>query len=165
LESISGRGRQRQFALAKEFGLEDFPTPASGCLLTDPEYSRKLRDLLGHTPHVNFNDLNLLQAGRHFRLSPATKVIVGRDEADNAKVEAYAEGDDWLGEALGTGSPVTMVRGAPTDDDLERAAMITARYCDLRKEPAVEVTFKRGKETRALRVRPADPEMVSSWRV
>ena len=114
LESISGRARHRQFALAKEFGLEDFPTPASGCLLTDPEYSRKLRDLLNHTPHVNFNDLNLLQAGRHFRLSSVTKAIVGRDENDNAKVEAYVEANDWIGEVLGTGSPVTMVRGVPT---------------------------------------------------
>ncbi len=165
LEAICGRGRHRQMELAKEFGLENYPSPASGCLLTDPEYSRKLRDLLQHTPHINFIDLNLLQVGRHFRLTPETKVIVGRSESDNNKLEAYAEPADWLLEVMDTGSPVTIVRGAPTPDDLEKAAAITARYCDLRTEPSVEVTLRQAKDSRTLRLEPGTPEWVESLRV
>ena len=165
LESIAGRGRRRQFELATEFGLEDYPSPASGCLLTDPEYSKKLRDLLQLTPHINFIDLNLLQVGRHFRLTLSTKVIVGRSESDNNKIEAYAEPSDWLLEVMDTGSPVTIVRGSPTEDDLEKAAAITARYCDLRNEPTVEVTLRRAKETRALRLSAGSPEWVESLRI
>ncbi|HUU46587.1 MAG TPA: hypothetical protein VM118_12725 [Acidobacteriota bacterium] len=165
LEAISGRGRQRQFELAREFGLEDFPTPASGCLLTDPEYSRKLRDLLNHTQHPSFTDLNLLRAGRHFRLSPQVRAIVGRNQDENVKIQSYAEPNDWLVEVLGTGSPVTVVRGEPSEQDIERAAAITARYCDLKHEPSVDVTLTRGAEQRVVRLAPAHPEAVNGWRV
>jgi tRNA U34 2-thiouridine synthase MnmA/TrmU len=165
LESISGRSRQRQFELAKEFGLEDFPSPASGCLLTDPGYSRRLRDLLTHNRHVDFTDLNLLQVGRHFRLSPNTKAIVGRNETENAKIRDYTDPHDWQAEVMGTGSPVTVVRGAPTNDDLERAAAITARYCDLKQEKTVEVTLRRGSQSRTVRLTPANPQQSKTWRV
>ncbi|MEW5701175.1 MAG: hypothetical protein AB1792_02975 [Candidatus Zixiibacteriota bacterium] len=165
LEAISGRGRKRQFELARQFGLENFPTPASGCLLTDPEYSKKLRDLLGHQTHVDFTDLNLLQVGRHFRLSVATKIIVGRDQTDNAKIAAYAGPNDWRLEVMGTGSPIVLVRGTPTDDDLENAAAITARYCDRKHDPHIEVTLQRGEETKGLVVPPADEALLSTVRL
>lgn len=165
LESISGRSRHRQMAMAKEFGLEDYPSPASGCLLTDPEYSKKLRDLFQNTPHINFTDLNLLQVGRHFRLTAVTKAIVGRSENDNNKIEAYAEPGDWLLEVMDTGSPVTIVRGAPTEDDLEKAAAITSRYCDLCKDPSVEVSLRRGGESRTIRIKPGSTEWVQSLHI
>jgi tRNA-specific 2-thiouridylase len=165
LEAIGGRGRKRQFELAHQFGLERFPTPAGGCLLTDPEYSRKLRDLLLHSPQINFTDLNLLQTGRHFRLSPDTKVIVGRDQQDNLRIGGHAEAGDWTLEVLGTGSPVTLVRGNPTADDLAAAAAITARYCDRKHDPSVDVTLRRGDEITTMTVSPADESLVASVRL
>jgi len=165
LEAISGRTRKRQFEMAAEFGLEHFPTPASGCLLTDPEYSRKLRDLLAHSPHINFTDLNLLQSGRHFRLSPDTKIVVGRDENDNCKLEAYLEPGDWRVEVLGVGSPVTVVRGTPTAAELEMSAAITARYSDRKSEKSVEVTVIHNGDSKTLRVPPADEALLESVRL
>jgi len=165
LEAISGRGRRRQLELARQFGLEHFPTPASGCLLTDPEYSKKLRDLLQNKPHAGFTDLNLLQTGRHFRLSADTKVIVGRDQNDNARIAGYAEPGDWRLEVPGTGSPITLVRGTPTDDDLAGAAAITARYCDRKHDLVVEVTLQRGDEIRTMAVAPAGESLLASIRL
>ena len=140
LEGISGRSRKRQMELAKEFGLEDYPSPASGCLLTDENYSRRLRDLLAHTEHVTFDDLNLLKFGRHFRLDRSTKVIVGRNEAENDAIEAYRRPQHFLMEALETGSPLTLVIGDTSEDNLRKAAMITARYCSDKEATSVSVT-------------------------
>jgi hypothetical protein len=165
LESIEGRSRHRQIALAKEFGLKNYPAPASGCLLTDPEYSRKLRDLLAHNPQVTFNDLNFLQAGRHFRLSPDVKVMVGRSEQDNAKLAAFAEPRDWVLEVPTIGSPTTVVRGPATEEHIEQAAQITARYSDMKDEAVAEVMIFRGDDIRSIRVKPGTVATVRSWRV
>ena len=46
LLNLTGRGRKRQMALAREFGITRYPTPAGGCLLTDPGYAARLKELL-----------------------------------------------------------------------------------------------------------------------
>lgn len=140
LEGISGRSRHRQIELAKKFGLEDYPNPASGCLLTDEGYSNRLRDLMQHTNRLNFDDLNLLRIGRHFRLDSTAKVIVGRNEEENKQLLHYKKDYHRHLEALETGSPVTLLIGNDSEEYLEKAAMITARYCKAKNDPKVKVT-------------------------
>lgn len=41
LLAISGPSRKPQFALAKEYGITTYPSPAGGCLLTCEEYAKK----------------------------------------------------------------------------------------------------------------------------
>jgi tRNA U34 2-thiouridine synthase MnmA/TrmU len=48
LLDIAGRGRKRQMELAKNFGISDYPAPAGGCLLTDKNYSIRLREIFEH---------------------------------------------------------------------------------------------------------------------
>lgn len=139
LESISGRSRKRQLQMATEFGLEDYPTPASGCLLTDQGYSNRLRDLLAHTEQLSFNDLNLLQVGRHFRLDSVTKVIVGRNEQENNRLLSLKKEHHSVLEAIDVSSPVTLLIGPATQENINKAAMITARYTTARNEPTVRV--------------------------
>ncbi|KAA3636669.1 MAG: DUF814 domain-containing protein [Calditrichaeota bacterium] len=141
LEGISGRGRHRQIELAEKFGLDDYPNPASGCLLTDSNYSNRLRDLLKHSQQLTFEDLNLLRIGRHFRIDANTKIIVGRDEGENNRLMAYKKPHHRHVEAIGIGSPVTLVIGDTSEDNMKKAAMITARYTSAKSEPAVEITF------------------------
>jgi len=154
LEGISGRGRKRQMELAAEYGLEDYPSPASGCLLTDAGYSLRLRDLLAHTDIITFDDLNLLRAGRHFRLDANTKLVVGRDEADNNAILACKKPHHHHLEALGVGSPVTLLVGDASHTNLTLAARITARYSSGKKNPVVEVTIVNGDSDQALTVTP-----------
>jgi len=161
LEGISGRSRKRQMELASEFGLEDYPSPAAGCLLTDPSYSRRLKDLMENSPEIDFNDLNLLRAGRHLRLSPATKIVVGRDEEDNEKIRRYAKPGHFLLEAIGTGSPMGLLVSAEGDKDIELAAAIVARYCDLKDNPEVEITCVNENDGRKFDVKPAEPDRIS----
>lgn len=158
LEGISGRGRKRQLELATEFGLEDYSSPASGCLLTDAAYSVRLRDLLAHTERVTFDDLNLLKAGRHFRLDKETKVIVGRNEQDNQLLLSFKRPHHVQLEALNVGSPITLLVGNATDENIKKAAMITARYTSAKNRPQVELTLTGDGDERKVVVTPAADE-------
>jgi len=78
LYDFNGRTRKPQMALAEEFELTEYPAPAGGCLLTDPNYSYKLKDLFDHTKDPDYRDINFLRLGRHFRFSADCKIVVGR---------------------------------------------------------------------------------------
>ncbi|MCK5125447.1 MAG: hypothetical protein KAR42_04265 [candidate division Zixibacteria bacterium] len=166
LEDINGRSRKRQMAMAVEFGLEDYPTPASGCLLTDEGYSARLRDYFSHTELVDFTELNLLKIGRHFRINDNLKIIVGRDEPENNKIEKYCKKGEWLFEALDTGSPITLLKGELTDEAIKAAASITARYCRKRKDDEVEITFWQDEsDLKKTVVSPAEEDFLASVRL
>ena len=166
LESINGRSRRRQMELAEQFGLEDYPTPAAGCLLTDKGYSARLRDYFSHTELTDFTELNLLRVGRHFRVSNRAKVIVGRNETDNAKIERYRKPGEWLFEAKGTGSPIVMLKGEFTEETAKAAAALTARYCGRREEKEVEITFWQNEnDLKKILVPPADESYLERIRL
>ena len=90
LLSISGRGRKEQIQMAADFGITNYAPPAGGCLLTEPMFTRRLRDLFSHQEDHDINDLDLLKYGRHFRADDQGKMIVGRNNADNEKLRGLA---------------------------------------------------------------------------
>ncbi len=165
LLNIQGRSRKPQMALAKEFGITTYETPAGGCLLTDPIFSRKLKDLLTCLKDdTSLNDIQLLKFGRHFRLSPKTKIIVGRDDEENKKLLELAQGDDTLFKVVNFPGPITILRGEITQEYLDLTARITARYSKAKEEAIVAVEYwgltTLGKKT--LSVSPIkDNELVS----
>ena len=91
LLNISGRGRKEQFALADNLGVKDYPSPAGGCLLTDKVIAARLRDLFAHTVGYNQTDLVLLTIGRHYRLYPDLKIILGRNQEENERLISLAK--------------------------------------------------------------------------
>ena len=141
LLDIEGRSRKRQMALAEEFGLTDYPNPAAGCLLTDQRYSDRLRDLLKYNPDPDFNDLNLLRVGRHFRLSETARLVGGRDERENAMIEQLRQPGDLILEVKEFGSPLGLLRGEADEAVMLTAASVVARYCDGKNEPLLRVTY------------------------
>jgi len=87
LLDFSGRSRKPQIKLARQFGVEQYPSPAGGCLLTDKCYADRLKDLFKHqSDDLTQNDLFLLKFGRHIRLDSDAKVIVGRTKQDNDNI-------------------------------------------------------------------------------
>lgn len=86
LLDLNGRGRSRQLALAKSFGWEDYPSPAGGCLLTDIQFSQRIKDLLAHET-FEASDTLILKNGRHFRLPEGSKLVLGRNQAENDFLE------------------------------------------------------------------------------
>ena len=87
LLDLSGRGRERQIALAAEFGIVGYPSPAGGCKLTEEGFCRKLKDLRDHEGLRNRTLVDLICVGRRFRLPDGTSVILGRDRAENEKLK------------------------------------------------------------------------------
>ena len=154
-------------ALAEEFGLKEYPSPAGGCLLTDPIYSYRLKELLSHNPDPSVKDINLLRLGRHFRLSPECKAIVGRDREENAAIEGLAEKEDYLLRVIGYGSPVTLLTGKVTERDIELGASLCARYSDGKYMPSLKVKVKAlstGTDTYLI-TRPATEEEIKPLRI
>lgn len=86
LLGFNGRGRNAQLALAKELGWEDYPSPAGGCLLTDVQFSVRLRDFVAHDEFAK-DDIEVLKNGRHFRLPDGAKLVIGRNEKENEILE------------------------------------------------------------------------------
>jgi tRNA-specific 2-thiouridylase len=162
---IEGRSRKRQIALAEEFGLKTYPTPAAGCLLTDKRYSDRLRDLLKHSPETDFNDYNLLRVGRLFRLSPEARLVVGRDETENDIIETLMRKGDVRLEAPDFGSPVALLRGTVDDAIIKTAASIVARYCDGKNQPSLRVTYRNSSERGLTEVSPAEEELLETIRI
>lgn len=170
LYGFRGRSRKPQIALAAEFGLRDYPAPAGGCLLTDPIYSYRLKELLDHDPDPTIRDINLLRLGRHFRISENCKVIVGRDENENNSIEAIAGEGDYLLRVIGYGSPTTVMTGSIADSDIENAARLCARYSDAKHLSEVIVRIMR-KDKVGIKViydttvSPADDNLTDALRI
>jgi hypothetical protein len=138
LLDIRGRSRKPQMQLADLFKLKDYPCPAGGCLLTDPQFGFRMKDLLAHGD-ATLNEVHLLKIGRHLRLDPKTKVVVGRDEADNEKLETFAREGDVLLMLRDIPGPLTLIRGEVTDDKTKLAAQLTARYSKAQTQPSAAV--------------------------
>ncbi|UCC80034.1 MAG: hypothetical protein JSW64_01370 [Candidatus Zixiibacteriota bacterium] len=165
LLDIEGRSRKRQMALAEQFGLSEYPNPAAGCLLTDERYSDRLRDLLKYDPDPDFNDLNLLRVGRHFRLSDRVKLVVGRDERENDLIESLRRPDDCIMEVLEFGSPIGLLRGEADETVMKTAASVVARYCDGKNEPLLRVTYVARNGDGALETAPAGEAELEKIRI
>lgn len=86
LLDISGRGRETQLKLAKEFGWEDFQSPGGGCLLTDPRFALKMKEFLNHDS-LHVEDIDILKNGRHLRLPDGAKLVIGRNKEENEFLE------------------------------------------------------------------------------
>jgi tRNA U34 2-thiouridine synthase MnmA/TrmU len=140
LLALRGRSRKPQMALAEKRGLVDYPCPAGGCMLTDPGFARRMRDLVRSRPQFSLDDVNLLKVGRHFRLSPGAKAAVGRNEDENRRLLSLARQGDLLFEVNGCGSPVTLLRGEAGERNIHLTAAITARYSDA-QDDEVEVHY------------------------
>jgi tRNA U34 2-thiouridine synthase MnmA/TrmU len=140
LLGIRGRSRKPQIALAKDYGIADYPCPAGGCRLTDPGFARRMKDLMKYAPDFTLNDVQLLMAGRHFRLSPQSKGAMGRDDEENKKLRALAREEDMLLEAADFPGPLTVLRGRPTAGELLLSAAVTAGYGKAHDQATVKMT-------------------------
>ncbi len=127
LLDISGRSRDRQIALAEEFGITDYPSPAGGCKLTEDAFGRKLKDLKDHEGLKSRMLLDLLVVGRRFRLPGGSSVILGRDGRENAILE---KGDfaALLKPTNGIVGPTAAIPVVAAESDLELAQALVNAY-------------------------------------
>lgn len=141
LLDIYGRSRKAQMELADRWGVKDYPSPAGGCKLTEPNYAKRLRDLLRYNEMPNENELELLKFGRHFRISENAKIISTRthDEAD--EINEFLTENELIFFADDFNGSMIIIYGKPTETDIELAAKITGRYCKGKDEDRINVKY------------------------
>ncbi len=138
LGMIKGRTRRNQLQMAKEYGIENPPNAGGGCLLTEPQFGIKAKDLFAHVETPTINEIDLLKIGRHFRLDEETKFVVGRDNDENQMIKSLALPGDILLEAKDYVGPVSILRGKNAKSHVEFASAVTLRYSDAPKtEPSI----------------------------
>jgi tRNA U34 2-thiouridine synthase MnmA/TrmU len=164
LERIHGRARRDQLALAKHFEIEEFPAPSGGCCyLADPNFARRLRDLVAHRGRdgVEVEDILFLKVGRHFRLGPELKLILGRDEPESRFLEQRSR-ERWTCRVADRHGALGRVEGSPDREGLEAIASLAARYSARRRERSVAVLLRKGDEEITLHVAPAEDRWARS---
>lgn len=165
LFAISGRSRQEQVAIAAQLGITDYPQPAGGCILTDKAYGARLRDAFSHVGKdaMGIDEFVILRFGRQFRLSGSVKLFVGRNERENEMLGTLA-GGRYLLDPTEVMGPLALIEGEPSEDEIQLAAAITARYCDHVGGTPVSLRLSQGEEARVIEAIPLasdDPRLVS----
>ncbi len=144
LLAIQGRGRKSQMELARHYGIADYAPPAGGCLLTDPNFSRRLRDLFDHQPDCRVRDIELLKFGRHFRIKEECKVIVGRNQMDNEAIECLIAENDAVLQMADAPGPITLVPGGGDYQALLTAAALCVLYSGVPPEQVSRIVCREG---------------------
>jgi tRNA-specific 2-thiouridylase len=134
LFAISGRSRKPQIELAARYGIDEVPTPSTGCVLTEDAMANRIKDHLSRGGHLDPWIAESMKFGRHFRITEDAKVILGRNEMENLRLQAlydtacdrdpvpvYLHPHDFLG-------PDALVIGEATLDVLETVGGMMLRY-------------------------------------
>ena len=144
LLNLSGRGRKGQLALAREYGITRYPAPAGGCLLTDPRYAARIKELLRHVREASRTDLDLLAYGRHFRLPGGAKLVVGRTQRDNEAIQALRSPEHFLLQVDHYPGPLVLGWEGVAEENLSAAAGLAAAYSDAPEGVPVTVSARDG---------------------
>jgi tRNA-uridine 2-sulfurtransferase len=143
LLALEGRSRKPQFQLAKDYGLTWYPTPAGGCSLTEPNFCIRLKELIGQEGLRDVRQLRLLKLGRHSRIAPKVKLIVGRDKSDNEAIVKEALPGDVLYTITDVPGPAGLLTGASVDAYVHQCASICAAYSDAAAGTVIRVNVRR----------------------
>ncbi|UFS62634.1 7-cyano-7-deazaguanine synthase [Sulfurimonas sp. HSL-3221] len=145
LEGILGRSRERQMELAEQFGLEDYESPGGGCLLTDANFAIKIRDYIKFDEQFDVPDIPVLKWGRHFRLPEGAKMVIGRDQEENAKLQEIDNAKFMHIQTVGIPGPHVLLSKDASESDRAFAARSILTYC--KTSPEEEYTLDVNGET------------------
>jgi tRNA-uridine 2-sulfurtransferase len=162
LLSIQGRGRKDQIKLAAEFGIKDYAPPAGGCLLTDPMFTRRLRDLFAHQEDHDIHDLDLLRYGRHFRTNDQGKIIVGRNNSDNEKLRELSTDNDLVLFMADFPGPLVVIPQGNVAL-LPLAASFCVRYSDAPADLEAKVICLHKNSSKTIKAKAAAKEDCEQW--
>ncbi|NFN95675.1 DUF814 domain-containing protein [Clostridium botulinum] len=143
LLKISGRSRAIQMELAEKWGIKDYPSPAGGCKLTEPNYSIRLRELVNRKSDITQREIDLLKYGRHFITPNNVKIIVSRtaDEGEAFKKLLIKEDLVFLTSKFNGAMVIIPAGNNPTEEDLTLACRFAVRYSKGKDEESVEVKY------------------------
>lgn len=140
LLDINGRSRQRQLDMAKEIGLKDFESPGGGCLLTEIQFSNRLKDFVDNDK-LEIDDINTLKAGRHLRLPDGAKLIIGRDKDDNEKLKNTKSDKYYSARIVDAVGPYCLFQKEASFKDKQLAARFIITYGKTQQNKQYKVKF------------------------
>jgi tRNA U34 2-thiouridine synthase MnmA/TrmU len=150
---ISGRARSAQVELAREFGIQEYPQPAGGCILTDSHYALKMRDAFQYGV-TSEKEYIALQCGRLYRMSPNTKALLGRNARECEMLQALCESDDFLFQLAGNRmGPLLLYKGPADQNAIYRAAQIVKHFSKFKSEECTDIEYWKKKSRAKERVR------------
>jgi tRNA U34 2-thiouridine synthase MnmA/TrmU len=127
LGGISGRSRQPQLELAKQFGINDIPQPAGGCILTETDYGQRLKKLIQASQDFDGSDAQIL---RHCRPIWEGKLLfaVARHQADCAALKGLTKPGDLIFEPQNFPGPIVLARNFGATAGQEEIEPIGKKY-------------------------------------
>ena len=130
LLDIQGRSRKRQMALIEEYGIVEYPSPGGGCMLTEPNYSYRLKTLENDGfLEDNYSFLfHLAKYGRFFKMEAGKYLFVGREHDDNLKISEYKDFGSLYIVGAGTPGPAVLGYGDLTEDEILFGKELFSRY-------------------------------------
>lgn len=138
LLDIHGRGREVQLQLAIDFGWENFQSPGGGCLLTDANFTKKMREFLTHDS-LHVEDIDILKNGRHLRLPDGAKLVIGRDQAENTLLEKAINNKFIKIKADEIPGPFSLLTSDASDADKKLSARIVLTFAKTQAEQIYDV--------------------------
>lgn len=163
LLGLSGRSRKPQMELARLYGVEEYPSPAGGCLLTEKGFCRKLADLKAREGLGDERLVRILLCGRHFRLPGGAKCAVGRDARENAELKRLAREGDLVLHTVDVPGPTALIAGGAGEPDVALAAGICAAYGDHGARREVRVRVLAGEAASERLAAPLAKETFMPW--
>lgn len=178
LYDFSGRGRRQQMELAAQFGITEYPSPAGGCMLTDPNLGKRIEQYYQGTfamknSELQPGDIRLLLVGRQFRLPGGYWFVLGRNQRENERITALAEKGDWVVKMITRAGPTGLLRradrllegAAEKDVVCLQAAGLVVRYGKRQQgqlDPA-EVRIDNGDEQQTVTAEPLEDSVFAGW--
>ncbi len=167
LYGFNGRNRKPQMKLAEELGITDYPSPAGGCVLTEEDFSIKLRDAFDHGEDTD-PDIRNLKLGRHFRLKDGAKIVNGRTREENEYFFGMINDNTTVLTVKGYSSTYCFLFGEATEENRDIAGAITARYSKAKHLDRAEIKWWKGRDEanpEVFEAAPASDELLNRYRV
>ncbi|MCS5420386.1 MULTISPECIES: 7-cyano-7-deazaguanine synthase [Psychrilyobacter] len=143
LMDVNGRSRKVQLELVEKWGIVEYPTPGGGCMLTEPNYSKRLRTLEedGFLSDEYSHLFHLTKRGRFFRLDSGKYLFVGREKDDNFKLSEYKGYGTLYIAGAGTPGPAIVGYGDLNEDQIALAQNLFSRYSQAKGKKKIQVVM------------------------
>jgi len=165
LLDMKGRNRKAQMELAQKWGILEYPSPAGGCKLTEPNYSRRLKEIIEHKEDTSKKDLETLKIGRHFRVTKDAKIISTRTQEEGEALELLLTKEDLMFLPSDYNGSTVVIIGRATNEDIEFAAKISGRYSKGKDEKIISIKYGNyvGPLNKSIAITPATQEEINKY--
>jgi len=109
LFAISGRSRKPQMEIARNLSIKYFPQPGGGCILTETDFGRRLREMMMRHPDFGGADASLLRYGRPV-WEESLLFIVARDKVECAALRDMSKAGDVVFLPVNFPGPTVLAR-------------------------------------------------------